>query len=174
MHNQLSFYGDVSQLFTEEQIEEFLADDEKFYKDYAKKNWLNKYHELKKLASATQIPSITSVLSDMPSIGGNNNKSKTEEYALKSIEAQERVDFLHECLEEIPQEYKEVIEKRFLVRNSAGKSYNNDYLADIMGVSRSLFYKMQNKALYELGICLFQYEIIQHEQEKKMQEQKEE
>lgn len=163
MGKQLGFYGNVSKIFTEEELQKILADEEKFYQNYAKKEWLKNYHDFKKLANATQLPSITSVLSDMPT-SGSNNRSKTEEYALKSVEAQERIDFLHDCLEKLPEDLREIIRKRFLMRNSAGRPYNNNYIADTIGISPAQFYRDQNKALYELGICLYQYEIMQHEQ----------
>lgn len=165
MKEQLGFYKDVRELFTESELEEFLADDRKFYRKYAEKQWLNNYHRLQNIAKATHIPSITSVLSDMPMSSTRDNKSDTEIYALKSVESQERLDFLHNCIDNLPHEWQAIIDFKFLTRNRAGQKYNNNYIADELGLSHATFYRLQQQALYELGLCLYQYELLSHEKD---------
>jgi len=154
---QLGFFADVTKLFTEEEIESHLADQEKFYRKYAIEEWLQHYHYLKRLSSVTQLPKITSVLSDAPKGDMSENRSMTEEYALKSVEAQDRLDYLHECVDRLPNELSEIIKKKFLERNEAGKKFNNNYIADVLGLSQATFYRLQNQALSELGEFLYQY-----------------
>lgn len=153
---QLGFYKDTSNLFTEEELQLYLANDEKFYKKHAEKEWLDPYHSLKMLAEATQLPSLTSFISDTPR-GSNGNRSETEEYALKSVVAQERLDFLHDAINRLPNELSEIIKKKFLTRNQIGKRYSNTYIADVLGLSHATFYRLQNQALSELGAMLYQY-----------------
>jgi len=159
MNKQLAFYKDVSELFTQEEIEKIVADDAKWYGHYAETVWLTPYHDLKRKSRMTHIPSITSVLSDIPPSRTNEFTSKTEDYALKSVQAKQMLDFFHECLESLPGELRLLIQKKHLERRSDGRFYADAIVYDLLGLSRASYYRMKKQALFELGELLFLYEL---------------
>ncbi len=45
---QLAFYNDIMNLFSKEELESFLLNQNEFFAAYAEDYWLLKYHKLKK------------------------------------------------------------------------------------------------------------------------------
>lgn len=159
MEKQLAFYKDVGRLFTQEELEKIVADEIKWYGNYAEKVWLEAYHDLKRKARLTHIPSITSTFSDTPPSITNEFKSKTEDYALKSVNAQHMLDFFHDRLDVLPFELRQLIEKKYLERRTDGGVYEDAIIYDELGLSRASYYRMKKRALGELGELLFAYEL---------------
>ena len=155
MSKQLAFYDDIQQVFDQEELEEILLDKSGFYRAYAEEYWLSQYHQLKRKSRTTHVPSITSVLSDSPPSQTNQNNSKTEDYALKSVDAGEKLDIFNESLETLPKEFQELVSKKYLQRRSDGKLYEDSYVYDTLNLSRTQFYRMKKQALFELGELLY-------------------
>lgn len=155
MVKQLAFYDDIQQIFDQEELEDFLLDKSEFYKIYAEEYWLSQYHELKRKSLTTHVPSITSFLSDSPSSPTNQNNSKTEDYALKSVDAGEKLDIFDKCLERLPEEFQELIRKKYLQRRSDGKLYEDAYVYDTLSLSRTQYYRVKKQALFEFGEMLY-------------------
>src|SRR5690625_8047328 len=101
----MNFAADIEGIFTKEEIESFLKDEQQFYIEYAEENWLDRYFKIKAMSQRTQVPSITSVISDTPG-GSNLNHSKTEQFALKAVQASERLDTLFYAVESLDSIYK--------------------------------------------------------------------
>ena len=154
-NSQLAFYNDIMGIFDSEEVEYLSLCENDFFRAYAEEYWLEQYHDLKMKSMVTHIPSITSVISDTPPSQTHEFKSKTEDSAMKSVTAQEKLDMLHECIELLPLELKELIKRKYLKRRSDGKFYEDAYIYDTLGLSRTQYYRMKKKALIELGQRLY-------------------
>lgn len=95
----------------------------------------------------THIPSITSFISDMPSSRTNAFKSTTEDCAFESIDAEEKLRLLHESIDKLPYEFRELIQEKYFQRRSDGKLYEDLYIYDALGLSRSQYYRIKKKSL---------------------------
>lgn len=156
-HEQLAFYNDIMSLFSKEELEGFLLNQNEFFRSYAEEYWLLKYHKLKKKSMTTHVPSITSFISDMPSSFGTNAfNSTTEDCAFESIDAEEKLQILYNCINKLPYEFRELIQEKYFQRRSDGKLYEDSYIYDTLGLSRSQYYRMKKRALTELGEILYQ------------------
>src|SRR5699024_10220189 len=124
----MQFSTDVENMFTQEEIEEILKDEQNFYIEHAEKNWLNRYFKIKAMANETIVPSIISSISDMPHGSSNFKKSKTEMYALKTIQASEWLDILHLIIDSLSPIEQELIELKYLRRRNDGSRYSDEVI----------------------------------------------
>lgn len=159
-NDQLAFYvnpshkeQDVEHILTAEEMEKVLADEEKFFQQEAE-DYLNRYHRVKRMVANTRIPSITSTWSDMPSSSGGTPNSKVEEYAIKSVSAQEWIDVFESALNTIEYEHKAIIVTKYLESYYPRK---DDYVFDRLCISRSTYYRTKPAALEEFGRALHEF-----------------
>ncbi|KFL44574.1 hypothetical protein CH76_01855 [Lysinibacillus sp. BF-4] len=157
--NQLAFgiespYLDAAdKLFTTEELDRILANQQKYFMSFAEL-WLKQYHQMKRVATTLAVPSITSSWSDVTSHVTGVNESNVERYALKKITAQEWLATLHKALAELPGDFQQLIELKYLKRRGDGQCYADDYVYDSLCLSRSAYYKIKPIALDELGRTL--------------------
>lgn len=159
MNHQLAFgiespYLDAAdKLFTTEELDEILANQQKYFTSFAE-FWLKQYPQMKRVATTLAVPSITSSWSDVQAHVTGVNESNVERYALRKVTAQEWLNTFHEAIEELPSDFKTLIELRYLKRRGDGQCYADDYVYDTMCLSRSTYYKLKPIALDELGRIL--------------------
>lgn len=154
-----SFFSKTERLFTKEQLEETLATDSGFFKEYVETIWLDRYFKTMALSNTTAIPSINSVISDTPSSPSNEFNSKTENYALKSILANEWINYFHEKLNILPDEFREIITEKYLSRSEDGRLPDDITVYEKLNLSRASYYRKKKEALEELGRLLYAYEM---------------
>lgn len=159
-NNQLAFLLDnpyidtVEHLFDEQELQQITLNEQKFYINYAESYWLEKYQVMESAAKALHIPSITSSWSDSPSSPTGMNESKTEKAALRKVTAEEWINIFHAVLDDLPEEYQELIMLRYLKRGKFGSRYSDDYVYDSLGLSRATYYRLKPKVLEALGRAL--------------------
>src|SRR5699024_8980194 len=110
----MQFSTDVENIFTQEEIEDILKDEQNFYIEHAENNWLNRYFKVKAMANETQVPSIVSSISDMPHGSSNFKKSKTEMYAIRTIQASEWLEILHSTIHSLNPIEQKLIKLKYL------------------------------------------------------------
>src|SRR5699024_1298766 len=102
----MNFAAEMEGVFTQEEIESFLKDEQQFYIEYAETNWLDRYFNIKAMSQRTHVPSITSVISDTP-CGASLSHMKTEQSALRSRQSSGWLDTLFYSVESLdPAEQK--------------------------------------------------------------------
>lgn len=116
------------------------------------------YHFMKWKEAVVNV-TISGRLSDIPIQRVAFNKfSRTELNALENIETSEWVKIFNQYLSCLPQEYRDLIEKKYLQTN------NHNPLDEIvyqeMGLSRVAYYKLKKEALYCFGFMLSQNPIF--------------
>src|SRR5699024_9950538 len=104
----MNLTAEIEGYYTKEEIKEILKDEQQFYIEYAEENWLNRFFNIKAMSHKTQVPSITSVITDMPG-GTNSHHSKTEQYALKSVEACEWYATLYDYMDALKPSVKKLV-----------------------------------------------------------------
>lgn len=119
-------------------------------------NWLFKYAEQKFITTTISYPKVTSTISELPSFSTNQFKSSTEKIALKVAEAKHFIEVFHRCLETLPQDYQRLIKKKFLTVGSDGSWLPDEFIYPELNISRSTYYEWKPKALYLLGLALYQ------------------
>lgn len=149
------------------QVKEVLTDQKKFFIKYCEQAWLERYPVMQRVAYTVEIGSITTVYADTPISKQSSNQSKIEELSLKKIGAEEWIATFHEMLAELPQDFQELIELRYLTRGRNGKLYNDDYVYDTLGYSRATYYRVKPEALEMLGMKLYQAEHKKLKEEEK-------
>src|SRR5699024_12881548 len=94
----MNLTAEIEGYYTKEELKEILKDEQQFYMEYAEEKWLNRFFKIKAMSHKTQVPSITSVITDM-SGGTNSNHSKTEQYALISVESSDWLETLYDVMD---------------------------------------------------------------------------
>lgn len=150
-----SFFRKFEKVFGRDEIIEHIQADDEFFYEYALESWLKRYFEMWAKSRETHISSITSVLSDTPPSHTNAFKSKTEDGALRSVLAEEWIDYLHEKLDLLPHDYQEIIQEKYLKRGRGGRLPSDIYVFTQLGLSKTLYYRMRKDALAELGRLLY-------------------
>lgn len=165
MQLAFDFYSKtVGEILTKEELDIILKDEQAFFINYAEKYWLQRYFKMKAMVNRTYIlPSITSVISDMPRGSNNQFSSKTELYGMRSVQVAEWLDHFHQSLDALPANFKKLIELKYLKRRSDGEPYEDEVIYPELNVSRGKYYQMKKAALEELGRALFGYEYLQME-----------
>lgn len=159
MKHNISLFTRAEQLFTREELEETLATDSTFFVEYVETVWLDRYFKTLALSNTTTIPSINSVISDTPSSPSNEFNSKTENYALKSVLANEWVNHFHEKLNVLPDEFRDIVTEKYLKRSSDGRLPDDITVYEKLNLSRASYYRKKKEALEELGRLLYAYEM---------------
>ncbi|WP_245183639.1 ArpU family phage packaging/lysis transcriptional regulator [Lentibacillus salicampi] len=155
MNHFMQFSTDVENVFTQKEIEEILKDEQNFYIEHAEKNWLNRYFKIKAMANETKVPSIISSISDMPHGSSNFKKSKTEMYALKTIQASEWLEKLDSAIQSLSPIEQELIELKYLRKRNDGSRYSDEVIYPQLYIGRKKYYKMKREALDILGRKLY-------------------
>ena len=160
-HQQLKFgiespFLDDNKLFTVEELNEILANQQRYFIHYAEEIWLKQYHRMRYTAYSLQVPSITSSWSDVKAQITGITESKTERYIVKKVSAQEWLVMFEHAIQQLPEDFKTIIEWRYLKRRSDGQCYADDIVYDNLCLSRSTYYKLKPQALEELGRLLYQ------------------
>src|SRR5699024_1322893 len=141
-------------IFKKEEIESFLKDEQQFYVEYAKENWLDMYLKIKAMSQKTHVPSITSVISDVPG-GSNLNHSKTEQFALKSIQASEWLDTLLYAVGSLTPAERELIELKYMKKRNDGSRYCDEVIYPQLFIGKTRYYELKKEALEMLGRNLY-------------------
>jgi len=150
----MNFAADMEGIFTKEEIESFLKDEQQFYIEYAEENWLDRYFKIKAMSQRTQVPSITSVISDTPG-GSNLNHSKTEQFALKSVQASEWLDTLFYAVESLDPVEQKLIELKYMSKRNDGSRFCDEVIYPQLFIGRTRYYELKKEALEMLGRNLY-------------------
>lgn len=157
--SQLAFYNDITRLFDKDELESFLLDQNKFYRAYAEEYWLLQYHDLKRESRKAHVPPITAVLSQTPSSKTNEFNSTVENAVLESIEAGEKLELLHEAVDSLVYEHQQLIKLKYFQMRSDGNLYEDSYVYDTLGLSRTQYYRVKRLALEILGDNLYEIHL---------------
>ncbi|MGJ9460673.1 ArpU family phage packaging/lysis transcriptional regulator [Oceanobacillus sp. CF4.6] len=150
----MNFVADIEGIFTKEEIEAFLKEEQQFYIEYAEENWLDRYFKIKAMSQKTQVPSITSVISDTPG-GSNFNNSKTEQFALKSVQASEWLDTLYYAVESLTPAEQKLIELKYMKKRNDGSRYCDEVIYPQLFIGKTRYYELKKEALEMLGRNLY-------------------
>jgi len=150
----MAFATEMEGIFTKEEIESFLKNEQQFYMEYAEENWLDRYFKMRAMSQNTHVPSVISVISDTPG-GSNSNHSKTEQYALKSIQAREWLDALHEAIKALTPIEQKLIELKYMKKRNDGSRYADDVIYPQLFIGRTRYYELKKEALEMLGRQLY-------------------
>lgn len=150
----MNFAAEIEGVFTKEEIESFLKDEQQFYIEYAEANWLDRYFKIKAMSKGTHVPSITSVISDAPG-GSNLNHSKTEQFALKSVQASEWLDTLYYAVESLAPAEQKLIELKYMSKRNDGSRYCDEVIYPQLFIGRTRYYELKKEALEMLGRNLY-------------------
>lgn len=74
------------------------------------------------MSQKTHVPSITSSISEAPG-GSNLNNSKTEQFALKSVQASEWLTTLYYVVESLTSAEPKLIELKYMKKRNDGSKY---------------------------------------------------
>ncbi|WP_234447154.1 ArpU family phage packaging/lysis transcriptional regulator [Virgibacillus salexigens] len=155
MKNEMQLSSSVEKMFTQKEIEEILKDEQRFYIEHAEKNWLNRYFKIKAIANETKVPSIVSSISDMPHGSSNFKKSKTEMYAIKTIQASEWLEILGSTIQLLSPIEQELIELKYLRRRNDGARYSDESIYPQLYIGKTRYYEIKKEALEILGRHLY-------------------
>ncbi|WP_200411723.1 ArpU family phage packaging/lysis transcriptional regulator [Virgibacillus salexigens] len=150
----MNFAADIEGVFTKEEIESFLKDEQQFYIEYAEENWLDRYFKIKAMSQRTHVPSITSVISDTPG-SSNLNHSKIEQFALKSIQASEWLDTLFYAVESLTPAEQKLIELKYMKKRNDGSRYCDEVIYPQLFIGKTRYYELKKEALEMLGRNLY-------------------
>ncbi|MDY0407230.1 ArpU family phage packaging/lysis transcriptional regulator [Virgibacillus sp. 179-BFC.A HS] len=150
----MNFAADIEGVFSKAEIESFLKDEQQFYIKYAEENWLDRYFKIKAMSQKTQVPSITSVISDTPG-GSNPNNSKTEQFALKSIQAREWLDTIFDAMESLAPAEQKLIELKYMKKRNDGSRYSDEVIYPQLFIGKTRYYELKKEALEMLGRKLY-------------------
>lgn len=151
----MQFSSEVENMFTQDEIEEILKDEQQFYIEYAERKWLDRYFKIKAVANETQVPSIVSSISDIPHGSSNFKKSKTEMYALKTIQASEWLEILYSAIQALSPIEQELIELKYTRRRNDGSLYSDEVIYPQLYVGKTRYYEIKKEALEILGRNLY-------------------
>jgi len=140
--------------YTKEELKEILKDEQQFYMEYAEEHWLNRFFKIKAMSQRTQVPSITSVIMDAPG-GTNANHSKTEQYALKSVEACEWLETLYDAMEALNPAEKKLVKLKYMQKRNDGSRYCDEVIYPQLFIGRTRYYELKKDALEMLGRNLY-------------------
>src|SRR5690625_4978526 len=118
----MNLTAQIEGYYTKDELKEILKDEQQFYMEYAEENWLNRFFKIKAMSQKTQVPSITSVITDTPG-GTNSNHSKTEQYALKSDEACEWLETLYDAMGELNPAERQLVKLKYMQKRNDGSRY---------------------------------------------------
>lgn len=149
------YFEQFEALFGKEEISEFVERDGDFFAEYALESWLKRYFDMKIVSRKTHIPSITSVVRDTPSGSSNTFNSKTENSAMKSILAEEWLEYLYKKIDLLPIDFQDIINMKYLSREGDGKLPSDIYVFSKLGFSKTSYYEKKKMALEELGRYLY-------------------
>jgi len=145
---------EIEGYYTKEELKEILKDEQQFYMEYAEENWLNRFFKIKAMSQRTQVPSITSVITDAPG-GSNANHSKTEQYALKSVEACEWLETLYDAMEALNPAEKKLVKLKYMQKRNDGSRYCDEVIYPQLYIGRTRYYELKKDALEMLGRNLY-------------------
>lgn len=150
----MNLAAEIEGYYTKEELKEFLKDEQQFYMEYAEENWLNRFFKIKAMSQKTQVPSITSVITEAP-VGSSSNHSKTEQYALKSIEACEWLGTLFDAIEALAPVERELVELKYMQKRNDGSRYCDEVIYPQLYIGRTRYYELKKDALEMLGRNLY-------------------
>src|SRR5699024_4976381 len=102
----------------------------------------------------TQVPSITSVITDMPG-GTNSNHSKTEQYALKSVEACEWLETLYDAMDALNPYEKKLVKLKYMQKRNDRYRYSHKDIYQHLYIDQTRYYELKKDALEMLGRNLY-------------------
>src|SRR5699024_11270948 len=150
----MNLTAEIEGYYTKEELKEILKDEQQFYMEYAEENWLNRFFKIKAMSHKTQVPSITSVITDMPG-GTNSNHSKTEQYALKSVEACEWLETLYDAMEALNPAEKKLVKLKYMKKRNDGSRNSDEVIYLQLNIGSTWYYKLTIYALYMFVITLY-------------------
>lgn len=142
------FQKDIQQIHDIEELEK------KAVIQYVRKEWLERYFEMKLKAQATHMPKIIASYSDMPVQKNSTTKSPTEDMALIRISAEEWIEKFQMALNNLPKELKVIIEEKYLRVGQDGRCKPDIEVFTELGMTRNPYYKKKSTALYWIGLLL--------------------
>jgi len=150
----MNLTAEIEGYYTKEELKEILKDEQQFYMEYAEENWLNRFFKIKEMSHKTQVPSITSVITDTPG-GTKSNHSKTEQYALKSVEACEWLETLYDAMEALNPAEKKLVKLKYMQKRNDGSGYSDEVIYPQLYIGRTRYYELKRDALEMLGRNLY-------------------
>lgn len=147
--------SEMENLFTQKELDEVLKNVKQFYINYAEENWLNHYRKMKRISRETNIPNIVLELSDMPHGSSGFKNSKVEKSAMKSIQAAEWLDILHQAIDSLNAPERELIQLKYLNRRNDGGQYSDEVIFQQLFVGKTKYYEIKKNALEMLGRKLY-------------------
>ena len=150
----MNLTAEIEGYYTKEELKEILKDEQQFYMEYAEENWLNRFFKIKAMSHKTQVPSITSVITDTPG-GTKSNHSKTEQYALKSVEACEWLETLYDAMEALNPAEKKLVKLKYMQKRNDGSGYSDEVIYPQLYIGRTRYYELKKDALEMLGRNLY-------------------
>lgn len=142
------FQKDIQQIHDIEELEK------KAVIQYVRKEWLERYFEMKLKAQATHMPKIIASYSDTPVQKNNTRRSSTEDIALIRVSAEEWLEKFHTALKSLPEEFKLIIQVKYLECGIDGKPRPDDYIYQELGMTRNPYYEKKKEAIYWMGLNL--------------------
>ncbi|WP_174615257.1 ArpU family phage packaging/lysis transcriptional regulator [Virgibacillus ihumii] len=147
--------SEMENLFTQKELDEVLKNVKQFYIHYAEENWLNRYKKIKRLSKETSLPKLVVPLSDMPYGSSDFKNSKVEKSAMKSIQAAEWLDILHQAIDSLNDMERELIQLKYINRRNDGGQYSDEVIFQQLFVGKTKYYQIKKHALEMLGRKLY-------------------
>src|SRR5699024_5851209 len=132
----MNLTAEIEGYYTKEELKEILKDEQQFYMEYAEENWLNRFLKIKEKSHKTKVPSITSVITDMPG-RTNYNNSKTEQYDLKSVEACEWLETLYDAMDALNPSEKKLVKLKYMQKRNDGSRYSDEVIYPQLYIGRT-------------------------------------
>src|SRR5699024_7843351 len=123
----MNLTAEIEGYYTKEELKEILKDEQQFYMEYAEENWLNRFFKIKAMSQKEQVHSIITVNTDVTG-GSKSNHSKTEQYALKSVEACEWLETLYDAMEALNPVEKELVKLKYMQKRNDGSRYSDEVI----------------------------------------------
>lgn len=153
-HQQLAFEYEKEVILPDEKVKQQQEAEKEWFAQYVIKEWINRYFKVKLISATTQVPSITSQLTDMPFHTKGGVNSKTESATIKKVSAQEWLDYFHKRLNALPKLHQDIIKKKYLQRGNDGRFMIDDVVYNELHIGRTLYFLKKKEALYWLGLSL--------------------
>src|SRR5699024_675879 len=136
----MNLTAEIKGYYTKEELKVILKDEQQFYMEYTEENWLNRLFKIKAMSHKTQVPSITSVITDMPG-GTNSNHRKTKQYALKSVEACEWLERIYDAMEALNPSEKKLVKSKYIQKRNDVSRYSDEVIYPQLYIGRTRYYE---------------------------------
>ncbi|RST57398.1 hypothetical protein D5F11_023095 [Siminovitchia terrae] len=131
VHTYLQFHSD------KEKAKKKFKDEKDMFIQYALKEWIEKYYEMKLKANRSDSPF------------GETDKPNDE-----AVQARQWLDFFHSKLNELPELQREIIKKKYLQIEVSGNYPLDDFVYAELHLTRAFYYRRKKEGLYWLGLAL--------------------